>query len=42
VVNLNFSNVPCLKLAVSKCLGLAIVVGSSLVKLPQVGMFVHL
>lgn len=36
VVRLDFSNAACLKLAVSKGLGLAIVVGSSLVKLPQV------
>jgi len=36
VVDLDFSNVPCLKLAISKALGLGIVVGSSLVKLPQV------
>lgn len=36
VVDLNFSNLPCLKLAISKALGLGIVVGSSLVKLPQV------
>jgi len=36
VVNLDFSNVTCLKLAISKALGLGIVVGSSLVKLPQV------
>jgi len=36
VVDLDFSNVSCLKLAISKALGLGIVVGSSLVKLPQV------
>jgi len=36
VVGLNFSNIPCIKAAVSKALGLGIVVGSSLVKLPQV------
>lgn len=36
VVNLNFSNIPCVKMAVSKGLGLGIVIGSSLVKLPQV------
>jgi len=36
VLGLNFSNVPCIKMAVSKGLGLGIVVGSSLVKLPQV------
>jgi len=36
VVDLDFSNVACIKLAVSKALGLGIVVGSSLVKLPQV------
>lgn len=36
VVELNFSNLPCLKMAISKALGLGIVVGSSLVKLPQV------
>jgi len=36
VVDLDFSNVPCIKMLVSKALGLAIVVGSSLVKLPQV------
>ena len=36
VVGLNFSNLPCLKMAISKALGLAIVLGSSLVKLPQV------
>jgi len=36
VVDLDFSNVSCLKLVISKALGLGIVVGSSLVKLPQV------
>ena len=36
VVDLNFSDTVCLKFAVSKALGLGIVVGSSLVKLPQV------
>ena len=36
VLGLNFANVPCIKMAVSKALGLGIVVGSSLVKLPQV------
>jgi len=36
VVRLNFDNVVCLKMALSKALGLAIIVGSSLVKLPQV------
>ena len=36
VVNLNVSDAVCLKSAVSKTLGLGIVVGSSLVKLPQV------
>ena len=36
VLNLNFSDAVCLKSAVSKTLGLGIVVGSSLVKVPQV------
>ena len=36
VVNLNVSDAACIKSAVSKTLGLGIVVGSSLVKLPQV------
>jgi len=36
VLKLNFSNVVCLKMLLSKGLGLAIIVGSSLVKLPQV------
>jgi len=36
VVKLNFSDMVCVKSAVSKTLGLGIVVGSSLVKLPQV------
>ena len=36
IVKLDFSNVACIKSAVSKTLGLGIVVGSSLVKLPQV------
>ena len=36
VVNLNVSDAACVKSAVSKTLGLGIVVGSSLVKLPQV------
>ena len=36
VINLNFSDAVCLKSAVSKTLGLGIVVGSSLVKVPQV------
>jgi len=36
VVDLNFADTVCLKFAVSKALGLGIVVGSSLVKLPQV------
>jgi len=36
VVKLNFGNVLCLKSTLSKVLGLGIVVGSSLVKLPQV------
>ena len=36
IVKLDFSNVVCIKSAVSKTLGLGIVVGSSLVKLPQV------
>ena len=36
VVKLNFSDMLCVKSAVSKTLGLGIVVGSSLVKLPQV------
>ena len=36
VLNLNISDAVCLKSAVSKTLGLGIVVGSSLVKVPQV------
>ena len=36
IVKLDFSNAACIKSAVSKTLGLGIVVGSSLVKLPQV------
>lgn len=36
VVHLNITNTSCLKMAVSKGLGLGIVIGSSLVKLPQV------
>ena len=40
VVKLNFSDMVCVKSAVSKTLGLGIVVGSSLVKLPQVWIFV--
>lgn len=35
-VKLNFLNVPCLKLTISKCLGYSIILGSSIVKLPQV------
>ncbi|XP_054284489.1 mannose-P-dolichol utilization defect 1 protein homolog [Macrosteles quadrilineatus] len=35
-VNFNFLDVPCLKAAVSKGLGLAIVAGSLMVKLPQI------
>jgi len=35
-VNLNFLHVPCLKAAVSKGLGLAIVAGSLMVKFPQI------
>lgn len=34
--NLEWNNVPCLKLAISKCLGLGIVVGGSIVKIPQI------
>ena len=36
IVKLNYSDMVCVKSAVSKTLGLGIVVGSSLVKLPQV------
>ena len=36
IVDLNFSDTDCIKSAVSKTLGLGIVVGSSLVKVPQV------
>lgn len=32
----NFSNVPCLKATLSKCLGLGIIAGSILVKVPQI------
>lgn len=31
-----WNNAPCLKLAISKCLGLGIVVGGSIVKIPQI------
>ncbi|KXN69274.1 mannose-P-dolichol utilization defect 1 protein [Conidiobolus coronatus NRRL 28638] len=36
IENLNFTNVPCLKYAISKGLGLGIVVGGSIVKIPQI------
>jgi len=35
-LNLNFMDVPCFKAALSKCLGLGIIVGSVLVKVPQI------
>ncbi|XP_012945276.1 mannose-P-dolichol utilization defect 1 protein [Aplysia californica] len=35
-VKFNFLHVPCLKITISKCLGFAIILGSSIVKLPQV------
>lgn len=36
LVDLEYKNVPCLRLAVSKALGLGIIAGSALVKLPQI------
>lgn len=36
VVRNNFTNVDCLKIALSKCLGYGIIVGSTLVKVPQI------
>ncbi|KAL3190362.1 hypothetical protein MRX96_019386 [Rhipicephalus microplus] len=36
IVRHNFENVGCLKLALSKCLGYGIIVGSTLVKVPQI------
>ncbi|KAH6937402.1 hypothetical protein HPB50_000049 [Hyalomma asiaticum] len=36
IVRHNFENVDCLKLAFSKCLGYGIIVGSTLVKVPQI------
>lgn len=36
IVRNNFANVDCLKLALSKCLGYGIIVGSTLVKVPQI------
>lgn len=36
IVRHNFANVDCLKLALSKCLGYGIIVGSTLVKVPQI------
>jgi len=35
-INLNFFHVPCLKIAISKCLGYGIVVGSAMIKIPQI------
>lgn len=36
IVRHNFENVDCLKLALSKCIGYGIIVGSTLVKVPQI------
>lgn len=35
-LNFNFLDVPCLKIVLSKCLGLGIILGSVMVKLPQI------
>lgn len=35
-INLNFFDVPCLKIALSKTLGYGIVVGSAMIKIPQI------
>uniref|UniRef100_A0A0K8RKC5 Mannose-P-dolichol utilization defect 1 protein homolog n=1 Tax=Ixodes ricinus TaxID=34613 RepID=A0A0K8RKC5_IXORI len=36
LIRQNFTNLECLKIAVSKCLGYGIIVGSTLVKVPQI------
>ncbi|KAG7218422.1 hypothetical protein INR49_020392 [Caranx melampygus] len=35
-LNFNFLDVPCLKIVLSKCLGIGIILGSVMVKLPQI------